>query len=171
VPIASTLAYVKGLLDGLPMPGSLPVMAAYITPPDPNVDTDIPAAYVWPTDGDENRDSAKAGTVPRNTGPGTASGFKNIEHAIDVYVVWFAADDQDDIDSLFPGIVDAVMFALRTSEDPAQVQDPYNPNVVSTLVDVGEKMTYRITVRSLVEQAYDRYDCLVALSVLEVIQA
>ena len=41
----------------------------------------------------------------------------------------------------------------------------------STLIDVGERMSYRITLRSLVEQAYNRYDCLLSLSVLEVIQA
>ena len=170
MPIASTLSYVKGLLASLPMPGELPPMNAYITPPDPNVEADIPTAYVWPSEGDENRDSGKAGTVPRNTGPGTASGFKNIEHAIDVYVVWFGADDQPDIDSLFPGIVDAVMFALRTSADPATAVDPYTEQE-TTLIDVGETMRYRITLRSLVEQAFDRYDCLLSLSVLEVIQA
>lgn len=169
MPITSSLSYIKGLLDGLAMPGQLPSMAAYITPPDPNVETDIPTAYVWPTDGDESRDG-KAGTVPRNSGPNTPSGFKDLEHHIDVYVIWFGADDQPDIDNLFPGIVDAVMFAFRTSADPVKVTDPYTEQV-STLVDVGERQNYRITLRSLVEQAYDRYDCLLALSVLEVIQA
>lgn len=170
MPIASTLGYIKGLLVSLPMPGTLPPMNAYITPPDPNTETDIPTAYVWPSEGDEDRDSGNAGTVPRNTGPGTASGFKNMQHAIDVYVVWFAADDDPDIDNLFPGVVDAVMFAFRTSADPATAIDPYTEQK-TTLVDVGERMNYRITLRSLVEQAYNRYDCLLSLSVLEVIQA
>jgi len=170
MPIASTLGYIKGLLVSLPMPGSLPDMNAYITPPDPNTETDIPTAYVWPTGGEENRDPEKAGTVPRNSGPDTASGFKNIEHDIDVYVVWFAADDEADIDNLFPGVVDAVMAAFRFSADPATAVDPYTGQV-STLIDVGERQSYRITLRSLVEQAFNRYDCLVGLSVLEVIQA
>lgn len=170
MPIASTLSYIKGLLVSLPMPGGLPDMAAYITPPDPNTETQIPTSYVWPSEGDEDRDSEKAGTVPRNTGPGTASGFKNLQHAIDVYVVWFAADDDPDIDNLFPGVVDAVMSAFRFSKDPAEAVDPYTGQV-STLIDVGENMSYRITLRSLVEQAYNRYDCLLSLSVLEVIQA
>jgi hypothetical protein len=169
MPIASSLSYIKGLLDGLAMPGQLPSMNAYITPPDPNTETQIPTAYVWPTEGDESRDG-KAGTVPRNTGPGTPSGFKDLEHHIDVYVVWFGADDEPDIDNLFPGIVDAVMYAFRTSADPAPVTDPYTGEA-STLVDVGEVQSYRITLRSLVEQAYDRYDSLISLSVLEVIQA
>lgn len=170
MPIASSLAYVKGLLDGLAMPPGLPAMAAYITPPDPNTETQVPTAYVWPDDGDEDRDSSKAGTVPRNTGPGTASGLKNLEHLMSVYVVWFGSSEEPGIDSLFPGVVDAVMAALRTSEDPKKVTDPYTGQV-TTLIDVGEKMSYKVTLRSLVEQAYNRYDALVGLSVLEVIQA
>jgi hypothetical protein len=171
MPIASTLAYVKGLLVDLPMPAGLPAMAAYITPPDPNEETQIPTAYVWPTDGEESRNGEKAGTVPRNSGYGTPSGDKGIEHNIDVYVVWEASDEEPDIDSLFPGVVDAVMAAFRFSADPATVTDPYQPETVSTLIDLGEKMSYRITLRSLVEQAYNRYDCLLQLSVLEVIKA
>jgi hypothetical protein len=170
MPIASSLGYVKGLLVGLPMPGSLPAMNAYITPPDPNTETDIPTAYVWPTEGAEGRDPEKGGAVPRNSGPGTASGTKGTEHAIDVYVVWFGADDEPDIDSLFPGIVDAVMAAFRFSDDPAAAVDPYTGEQ-STLVDIGERMSYRITLRSLVEQAYNRYDALVGLSVTEIIRA
>lgn len=170
MPIASTLSVVKNLLVDLPMPGGLPDMAAYITPPDPNTETQIPTAYVWPTEGEESRNADKAGTVPRNSGPGTPSGDKGIEHSIDVYVVWFAADDEPDIDSLFPGIVDVVMAAFRFSRDPAQATDPYTGEQ-STLIDLGENMSYRMTLRSLVEQAYNRYDCLVQLSVLEVIRA
>jgi hypothetical protein len=170
MPIASTLAVVKNLLVDLPMPGGLPDMAAYITPPDPNTETQIPTAYVWPTEGDESRNPDKAGTVPRNSGPGTASGDKGIEHSIDVYIVWEASDEEPDIDSLFPGIVDAVMAAFRFSKDPAQAVDQYTGEA-STLIDLGENMSYRITLRSLIEQAYNRYDCLVQLSVLEVIRA
>jgi hypothetical protein len=170
MPIASTLAVIKGLLAGLPMPGGLPSMAAYITPPDPNTETQIPTSYVWPTDGEEDRDGSKAGSVPRNTGVGTPSGFKNIDHNIDVYVVWFASNDEPDIDNLFPGVVDAVMAAFRFSVDPATATDPYT-ETASTLIDIGEKMSYRLTLRSLVEQAFNRYDALVGLSVLEVIQA
>jgi hypothetical protein len=172
MPIASACQYIKSLLDGLPMPGdSTPAMAAYITPPDPNEETQIPTAYVWPSEGDEDRDPNRAGSVPRNTGPGTYAGNKGIEHSIAVYLVWFAADDQPDIDNQFPGMVDAVMAVFRTSDDPAEVTDPYVPATVTTLIDVGEKMTYRIELRSLVNQAYNRYDALVELSVLEVITA
>lgn len=169
MPIASTLAYVKGLLDGLPMPGGAPNMASYVMPPDPNVETQIPTAYVWPTDGEESRE--KPGTIPRNTGPGTPSGFKPENHMIDVFIVWFQADDDPQADSLFPGMVDAVMAQLRTSQDSATLYDPYNPNVVSTLYDLGEKMHYSIIVSALADQAYNRLDALIRCPVMELIQA
>jgi hypothetical protein len=173
MPITSTLYAIKSLLVDLPMPGQLPSMAAYITPPDPNVETDIPTAYVWPTQGGEDRENdggKKVGAIPRNSGPGTPSGVKNISHDIDVYVVWMASNDEPDIDCLFPGVVDAVMAAFRFSTDPATATDPYTGEQ-STLVDIGEDMSYRITLRSLIEQAYNRYDALVGLSVLEIIRA
>ena len=59
MPIASTLAFVKNQLDGLPMPGGLPNMAAYITPPEPERGGPDPTAYVWPTDGHESRQPAR----------------------------------------------------------------------------------------------------------------
>lgn len=170
MPIASTCQHIKSLLDGLPMPGGVPDMVAYITPPDPNVEAQIPVAYVWPPDGDESRNPAKGGTISRNTGPGTASGFKAIEHLIDVYVVWFGADDDPDADNQFPGIVDAVMAALRTSPDPQVVTDPYT-NVQSQLIDVGERMTYRTTISALSDQAYNRYDALILCPIIEHLQA
>jgi hypothetical protein len=172
VPIASTLSYIRGLLVELPMPGGLSPMNAYITPPDPNTETQIPTSYVWPTEGDEDRDPDKAGAVPRNNGPGTQSesGIKNITHLIDVYVVWMASEEEPDIDNLFPGVVDSVMAAFRFSKDPATATDPYTGEQ-STLIDVGERQSYRITLRSLVEQAFNRYDALVSLSVIEVIRA
>ena len=169
MPIASTLAYVKGVLDQLPMPGGAPNMAAYITPPDPNVEGEIPTAYVWPTDGMESRENP--GTIPRNTGPGTPSGFKPINHSIDVYVVYFGADDDPQADSLFPGIVDAVMFALRTSKDSVTLTDPYNPNVQSTLYNLGEQMHFQLVISAVSDQAFNRYDCLIRCPVLELIQA
>ena len=51
MPIASTLGFIKSLLNGLEMPGGIPNMACYITPPDPNVEAEIPTCYAWPTKG------------------------------------------------------------------------------------------------------------------------
>ena len=166
------LNFVKQQLDGLPMPGPNALsMRAYITPPDPNVEAQYPTAYVWPPDGRESRNPEKGGTIPRNSGPGTPAGFKPVEHVIDVYIVWFQADDDPQADSLFPGIVDAAMEALRTCKDSATLQDPYDPNITSTLYDLGEDMSYQTTLSALADQAYNRYDALIRCSCMELIQA
>lgn len=173
MPLASTCSYIRGLLDGTPMPSNLPPLAAHITPPDPNVEANIPAAYVWPADFDESRNPPQGGTIPRNTGPGTVSGNKPIEHSIEVFIVYFMANDDPDADNLFPGIVDAAMANLRTSPDPiggVPITDPWT-GVTSSLFDVGEVMRGRITIVATANQAYNRYDCLLQLTVHELIKA
>jgi hypothetical protein len=169
MPINSVQVYVQNLISGILMPGTAGQLRAYITPPDPNTEAEIPTAYVWPSDGDESRDPSKGGTVPRNTGIGTPSGYKAFEHRLDVYVVWFGQDDDPDSDTLFPGIMDAIMLVLRTSPDPAVAQDPYTEQL-TTLIDVGENMSYRITIRALDDQRYNRYDGLISLQLLEIMQ-
>jgi hypothetical protein len=168
--IAAAQTYVQQLIDQLPMPGALPNLAAYVTPPDPNVDAEAPTAYVWPSDGDESRDSQKGGTVPRNTGPGTGSGWKNIAHSMDIWVVWFGADDDDLADITFPGVMDFIMACLRTSPERPLAVDPWT-QAQSWLVDIGEKMTYNIKLRALADQRYNRYDGLIVLDFYEIFQA
>jgi hypothetical protein len=171
LPITSTLQYLKAQLNGLAMPGGIPNMAAYITPPDPNVEADIPTCYIWPTKGREQRESGRGGTIPRNTGPQTPSGTKPITHMIDLFVVYFGADDDPAADSTFPGIVDAVMYALRTDpEDPAVVTDPWTGQQ-SQLIDVGETMSYEIVISAVEDQRYNRYDSLIIAEIMELIQA
>ncbi len=173
MPIASTCSYIRGLLSGLAMPGSLPAMAAHITPPDPNVEASVPAAYVWPADFEESRDPKMAGSIPRNTGPGTVAGNKLIEHQIEIFVVYFMANDDPDADNLFPGIVDAVMAELRTSPEQAggvPVTDPWT-GVKTALFSVGEVMRGRIVVSATANQAYNRYDALLTCPVNELITA
>lgn len=169
MPIASVTAYVAGVLNNLPMPENCPPMAAYVIPPDPNVETDIPSAYVWPQKLAEDRDPKRGGrSMPRNTGPGTFSGIKIITHDVHIYIVWMGAND----DPLFPGIVDAAMMALRTCNPmPTLATDPYDPNTVTQINDVGEVQTGEIYVRALADQAYNRYDCLLVVPVIEEISA
>jgi hypothetical protein len=170
LPIAAACAFVKSVLNNLAMPGGLPNMAAYIMPPDPNVEAEIPTAYVWPTKGREGRAGEEGGAIPRNTGPGTPAGTKSLLHSVDVFCVFFQADDDPQADSLFPGVVDAVMDALRTCEDPAVIIDPYTGND-SQLIDLGERMTYEIVVSALEDQRYNRLDGLVVAMVNEIFHA
>jgi hypothetical protein len=173
MPIASVCLYFKGLLDGLPMPGGTPAMRSYIMPPDPNDESQFPTAYVWPADFDESRNPEFAGTIPRNTGPGTPSGQKPIEHGIEIFIVWFQAGDDPDADSMFPGIVDAVMAELRTSPElvgGVPLTDPWT-GTQSSLFGVGEVMRGRIVVSATADQAFNRLDCLLTCPVRELIQA
>jgi len=151
------------------MPYGKPAAKAFITPPDPRVKATAPAIYIWPADGDENRSAELGGTVPRNPGPAsTQAGTKGINHRIDIYITWFSANSGKQQDPIFSGMVDAVMYALRTSQpNPAQWQDP-NSKLWSTIYNTGENMTYRTGVESTADERYKRYDALITVNVWEI---
>lgn len=171
MPILSTCLYLQNLLNGLVMPGAgTPAMVATIEVPDPNVETEIPTAYVWPTDGEESRDGP-AGTMPRNTGPGTPSGDKSITHNADLWVVWMGYGDDPQTWPAWLGVMDAVMNALRTAYPmPVMAADPYT-EAESQISDVGERQSYKTAVNAVADQAYLRFDALIRLRVVEVISA
>lgn len=171
MPINTVQLYLKGLLDNLTWPiANLPNLEAQVTPLDPQVQAEVPQAYIWPAHGEESRDVRRGGTLPRATAMGQPSGLKAQTHHVNVWLVYFMADDADDADSLFPGMVDWVMATLRASPDPTPVQnDVWSGTAIqSYLIDVGEVMDYEITVRSLVDQRYNRYDAQLTLTVNEV---
>jgi hypothetical protein len=169
--IVAVQSFLLNLLDNLPMPYGQPDARAFITPPDPRIQTSIPALYIWPADGEENRSADLGGTVPRNTGVGTSSGTKGIVHRVDVYITWTSGGSGTQQDPVFPGMTDAVMFALRFSQpNPAYVTDP-NTGLTSTLYNTGEVMTYRTGVESLADQRRKRYDALITISIWEIFQA
>jgi hypothetical protein len=144
---------------------------AFITPPDPRIQTSTPAVYIWPADGEENRSADLGGTIPRNTGAGTPSGTKGMLHRMDAYITWTSGGSGTSQDPVFPGMVDAVMYALRFSQpNPAEVTDPAS-GITSTLYNTGEIMTYRAGVESLADQRKKRYDALVTVSVWEIFHA
>lgn len=168
MPLVTVQTWVKSLLDGMAMPGpaGLGQLAAYINPPDPNDEGPTPTAYIWPTDGHEERQS-----VGRNTGPNTTAAWKNVRPNIDIYLTWF--DDQDDpyIDNAFPSIIDAVMSVLRTSPDPQELVDP-NSGATSWIAGLGERMTWQnLGVTSTSDQRWQRFDAIIMVSFIEYIQA
>lgn len=153
------------------MPYGKPNAKAFITPPDPRMKAKVPAIYIWPADGDENRAPGTGGTIPRNKGPGTQSALKNMTHRLDVYLTWFSAGSGKPQDPAFPAMADAVMFALRFSQpNPAYVTDP-NTNLTSTIYNIGEEMTYRIGVESTANEREKRYDALITVDIWEVFNA
>ena len=79
--------------------------------------------------------------------------------------------DEEDADSLFPGIVDAAMKAFRFAYPmPADVIDPWTGEETQ-ISNLGEVMRGKIFVAALEDQAYLRYDSLLRLLVTETIQA
>lgn len=172
--LPSVVNYIQGKLNGLAMPFGAVELAAYITPPDPNVETVImPTLYVLTAKGPEKRLS-----MPRNTGPGTGAGDKTISHNLSLHVIWMIANSSPaqpggaDPDLLFTEVMETIMAALRTdTPDPVWVTDPYT-GVQTYLSDTGENMTYDYLPRhSIKNQRMLRYDALIDMSVTEVITA
>ena len=168
MPIVTVQGFVKDLIDGTAPPGDTGLagpLVALITPYDPDESGEA-RAYIWPSAGTENRRA-----MPRNTGPGTNAGWKNLRHNLDVFLTWFDSDTAVDADVNFPALIDFVMDLLRTCQDPVIVTDPETGRV-SQLVDVGENLLYEyVPPESMDDQRYLRYDAKITVSILEMVQA
>ena len=160
----------------------LPALNAFITPPNPNVQSEIPSCYIWPGRGRETRDTdrLKSGTIPRAAYPQGPSGTKADEYTITVWLVWMMDTGDPDVNTLFPGMYWQVMTVLRGgayaadgtsfSETPHLLTDPWMQQQ-SWLIDLGEDMTWESYERLLENQRFMRLDCAIDLSVSEVIAA
>lgn len=168
MPLASCIAYVKGLLDDIGMPAGLPSLAAYTLAgaPDPDVESSVPTCVILSANGPEKRL-----TVPRNTGPNTPAGFKTIKHQIRVLVWFFMASNDPDADTLFGGIMDGIMASLRTCAAPANLTDPWT-GTLTQMVNAGEEMTYdQLPARATKNQRLLLCEGVINVPVLEQIQA
>lgn len=168
--INATQLAIQNIINGLPMPGGAPNLVAYITPPDPNVLADVPTAYIWPSTGNESRNPAFGGTIPRAAFTGAPSGTKPVIHTLHIYLIWMQANDDVQADTWFPGMIDAIKDALRVYTDPLKTADPYT-GTESYLIDIGERMTHQIAVSALEEQRMHRYDGLITCQLVELIFA
>jgi len=171
MPIATCQQYLLSLLDGLELPYNVPAAEAFVTPPDPRVKAKVPAIYIWPSDGVENRSPELQGTIPRNTGPGTPSGTKGLLHQFDIYITWFSSNNGKQADPVFPSIVDTAMMALRYAlPNPAELTDPAT-GLTSSVYNTGEVMKYRTGVEATADERWLRYDALIQCSIWEQIRA
>jgi hypothetical protein len=157
MPLNSVSTYLLDLLNGLPLPGAAGAggnLAAYTTPPDPG-ELDVPTAYIWPEMGNERRL-----TPPRANVQGVdVPGWKVINHTVAVYLSFIGAGDDPAADTTFPAVIDAVMAALRPSNDQVQITDPVSGQLTSLLIGIGEEMDYEYVIaHSTADQRYLRYD-------------
>lgn len=104
--------HVKGLLNGLEIPGQQQALTAYITPP-PVEPLNGPRAYIWGTTMRGRRQ-----TMPR--GPG----FTKRTWAVDVFLTYLSAANDPLVDQAFPLLMDAVLAALEAATMPTFITDP-----------------------------------------------
>lgn len=125
MPLNAVQYHVKGLLDGLAVPGGL-TLTAYITPP--AVDKlDGPKAYIW---GGRLRGTRQ--TMPRG------QGYKKLAWNVDVWLSYETMAKSPTVDQEFPLIVDTVMAATWTATMPTFITDP-TTNQQSQLLAIGEE--------------------------------
>jgi hypothetical protein len=174
MPVMSTLAVVKDLLDGVTVPGNAGKrIEAFINPPDPETNQVNPHAYVWAARGPENRNSGKrnpARPVAAPT-PQMPAGWKILKHQVEVYLTWFEDNGDPQQDSSFPLVIDLVMNVLRCCQMPLDVTDPAT-GINCQLINLGEQLNYEyVPVRSTASQRLQRQDALITAPVEEWIQA
>jgi hypothetical protein len=171
MPINTVQSRLKSILDGLALPQNFGILQAYISPPNPNVDSYDPAAYIWGSHGNESRM-----TVPRAQPGNLASGGnKELIHQVSIWLVWFGKATGPTVDVAFPAIVDAVLACLRNTEllDAVTIHavDPVTGQL-SDLLNIGENMSWDYAaVRAVADQRYFRYDAEITCEVIEIIQA
>jgi hypothetical protein len=129
VPLNSVQQYVKGLLNGMTIPGptGMPstTLTAWVTPP-VYENLNGPRAHVW---GGRKR-------VTRQTAP-RGPGFRHYAWTIDIYLVHLANPNDTGVDQAFPLLVDAVEAQLGSTPMGAFITDP-TTGVKSQVLEIGE---------------------------------
>ena len=139
----------------------------FITPPDPGNLT-VPTCYIWPMGGEEKRL-----TPPRAGGPNVeVPGWKHIMHRVPLFLAFVGVANDPTADTNFPAVIDAVMAALRPSEDEVLITDPVTGQISSLLLGIGEEMGYEYAVvHTLADQRLLRYDARLTITVNEYFQS
>lgn len=169
MPLNTVHHYLRGLLNGTPVPGTAGTIEAFIAPPDPETEP-TPKVYIWGATGHEDRQASPR--VPES-GDVTQAGWKEFRHTVDLWLVWFSDEETDApvMDYAFPAVVDILLALLRKSPDPVIAYDPLTGRD-SELLDVGEKMDVEMyPPRAVSDQRTLRYDAKIQLSIMEVFQS
>ena len=147
--------YVKDLLDGLESPLYTSNLVAYINPPNPGK-LRGPAVFVWATNGTNRRQTAPRG-----------HGFSSVPWIVNCWLMAPGNSSDDDADSAFACLVDAVAEAWATAPMPLLYTDPVT-NVVTQFTAIGEEWSVEQSpVHSTVDQRIVIYEALFRGTLLE----
>ncbi len=115
-----------------------------------------PQIYIWGGRIKEDRL-----TLPR------PSGNKFLRHQVDVYPTLAMANDDPNLDTAFPALLDAIMETLRTTPIGIVITDPVTGGT-SQLQNVGEEMSVDYaTPQALADQAMLLFNGLITVIVDE----
>lgn len=130
MPLNSIQYTVRGILDGLAIPGGGAPLEAYITPPTVE-DLNGPKAYIW-----GSRCKIARQTMPRG------QGFKKLDWDVDIWLSYETTPDSATVDQEFPLIVDAVMQALWTTPLMNRFMTDPTTGLKSQLLGIGEDFSF-----------------------------
>lgn len=175
MPLNSVQQYVKGVINGITIPGQSSPLVAYITPPVIDNVGRAPKAYVWAG----RLDPGRRQTAPR--GPG----FKELNWLIDVYLNYETNPNRPvvngvSIDNQFPLIVDAVMAAFWTTTMPTFIDQNGVPQPGQLMGQSGWSQIHHVGESFRIEYPTERtpnttrmlwYSLQLVVDVCEVVQA
>lgn len=139
----SVFQHVKGVLDGLPLPGQSWPLTVRIVPPPVEPLGDKPIAYLTLA----GRMTGKRQTMPR--GPG----FTGMDWPIGITVDFQDLATDPDLEQAFYLITDAILVALLATPMPVFITDP-TTQVKTQLTAIGED--YGMQLGNLVTTASNR---------------
>lgn len=166
MPLNSVQAYVKGLLNGLALPGGLPALTAYVAAP-PVTSEAKPIAFIWASN---SRETRHAGPRAQPGQPSTG-GFKKIPYLLEVWILHAEPAGGANRDSQFPSIIDAVTNVFRTTQMPVDITDSITGQK-TTLLELGEDIDVDYPpARAIQAQRIYDYRARLTLPIREEIQA
>jgi hypothetical protein len=159
VALNAVMPYMRGIIDGLAIPGGGAALKAYITPPMSKT-LDSPIAFLLPSP-----THGKRQTSPRG------AGFMEIEWWFDIYLKFLTNPNSANLDSQFPLIVDAILYAYWGTRMPVQITDAVTART-SGILAVGEEFEYHPTApEAPASYRMLLFDSLLRIQVKELIQA
>jgi|ERR1039457_4368672 hypothetical protein len=167
MPLNSIQNLVVTQLDGLAMPDGIPNAIAYVAPPVVEDMAEQPLIFVWGGRLSEKRQTMAGG---RSATINTTSGFRTLDWEIDVFIKYAMANDNTDIQNLFPLAIDLVMQKLRGITMPQKITDAVT-GWPSQVVLIGEDMEMHYgDIHALSDQRYWLFEAEIICKVREQIQ-